>query len=235
MVPAILSNIVAALYYCRAAPSERRDMSFDVSTPSAALSQAVSYANQSGVVLVAAAGNQNNQRPCVPRRAQPKRNGHCFDIGLGCPLFLLQLRQHGRLDCGRGRIRHQHIPGRHLRQRFRDFLQLSIGRRHSGAALNAKPSLTHAKAASALSHAIRLTPDLHNGRLDVYQASPPGSTVALAQAPVRAFVLLVTAVLNDCAPVLAASSNLQWTPDSLRLKRAEEQITALRSSVICAF
>ncbi len=49
------------------------------------------------------------------------------------------------------------------------------------------------------------------------------------------FVLLVTAVLNDCAPVLAASSNLQWTPDSLRLKRAEEQITALRSSVICAF
>jgi len=36
--------------------------------------------------------------------------------------------------------------------------------------LNAKPSLNHAKAASALSHAIRLTPDLHNGRLDVYQA-----------------------------------------------------------------
>ena len=49
------------------------------------------------------------------------------------------------------------------------------------------------------------------------------------------FVLLVTAVLNECAPVLAGSSNLQWTPDSLRLKRAEEQITALRSSVICAF
>ncbi len=49
------------------------------------------------------------------------------------------------------------------------------------------------------------------------------------------FVLLVTAVLNESAPVLAASSNLQWTPDSLRLKRAEEQITALRSSVICAF
>jgi HD-GYP domain-containing protein (c-di-GMP phosphodiesterase class II) len=49
------------------------------------------------------------------------------------------------------------------------------------------------------------------------------------------FVLLVTAVLNECAPVLAGSSNLQRTPDSLRLKRAEEQITALRSSVICAF
>src|SRR5712671_1308529 len=42
-------------------------------------------------------------------------------------------------------------------------------------------------------------------------------------------------MLNECAPVLAGSSNLQWTPDSLRLKQAEEQITALRSSVICAF
>jgi hypothetical protein len=36
--------------------------------------------------------------------------------------------------------------------------------------LNAKASLNQASASSALSHAIRLTPDLHNGRLDVYQA-----------------------------------------------------------------
>jgi subtilisin family serine protease len=36
--------------------------------------------------------------------------------------------------------------------------------------LNAKPSLNQTNAASALSHAIRLTPDLNHGRLDVYQA-----------------------------------------------------------------
>jgi subtilisin family serine protease len=36
--------------------------------------------------------------------------------------------------------------------------------------LNAKPALNQATASSALSHAINLTPDLHNGRLDVYQA-----------------------------------------------------------------
>jgi len=47
--------------------------------------------------------------------------------------------------------------------------------------------------------------------------------------------LLVTAVQNERSPVLAVSSNLHWTPDSLRVKQAEEQITALRSSVICAF
>src|SRR5260370_27191819 len=30
-------------------------------------------------------------------------------------------------------------------------------------------------------------------------------------------------------------SDLPWTPDSLRVKQAEEQVAALRSSVICAF
>ena len=49
------------------------------------------------------------------------------------------------------------------------------------------------------------------------------------------FALLVTAVMNERAPVLAVSSNLPWTPDSLRIKQVEQQITALRSSVICAF
>ena len=49
------------------------------------------------------------------------------------------------------------------------------------------------------------------------------------------FALLVTAVLNERAPVLAVSSNRPWTPDSLRIKQVEQQVTALRSSVICAF
>jgi HD-GYP domain-containing protein (c-di-GMP phosphodiesterase class II) len=40
---------------------------------------------------------------------------------------------------------------------------------------------------------------------------------------------------NERAPVLAGSSNLPWTPDSLRVKQVEEQVAALRSSVICAF
>jgi HD-GYP domain-containing protein (c-di-GMP phosphodiesterase class II) len=48
-------------------------------------------------------------------------------------------------------------------------------------------------------------------------------------------VLLVTAVMNERAPVLDMSSSLHWTPDSLRVKQVQEQVTALRSSVICAF
>jgi HD-GYP domain-containing protein (c-di-GMP phosphodiesterase class II) len=42
-------------------------------------------------------------------------------------------------------------------------------------------------------------------------------------------------VASERASVLEVSSNLSWAPDSLRVKQAEEQITALRSSVICAF
>jgi len=49
------------------------------------------------------------------------------------------------------------------------------------------------------------------------------------------FALLVIALVNERASGLALSSNLPWTPDSLRVKQVEEQVTALRSSVICAF
>jgi HD-GYP domain-containing protein (c-di-GMP phosphodiesterase class II) len=49
------------------------------------------------------------------------------------------------------------------------------------------------------------------------------------------FALFVTAVANERALMLALSSNPPKTPDPLRVKLVEEQITALRSSVICAF
>jgi HD-GYP domain-containing protein (c-di-GMP phosphodiesterase class II) len=47
--------------------------------------------------------------------------------------------------------------------------------------------------------------------------------------------LLVTSVQNEGVTMFTVSSNLHWTPDFLRVKQVEEQVTALRSSVICAF
>src|SRR5271170_2039762 len=40
---------------------------------------------------------------------------------------------------------------------------------------------------------------------------------------------------NEPAKVSAVKTNFHWTPDSLLVKQVEEQVTALRSSVICAF
>ena len=46
---------------------------------------------------------------------------------------------------------------------------------------------------------------------------------------------LVTPVPGERTSVPTAICPSRWTPDSLRVKQVEEQITALRSSVICAF
>jgi HD-GYP domain-containing protein (c-di-GMP phosphodiesterase class II) len=42
-------------------------------------------------------------------------------------------------------------------------------------------------------------------------------------------------MVSELAPVLSVGSIPQWAPDSLRLKQAEEAVSALRTSVICAF
>lgn len=48
-------------------------------------------------------------------------------------------------------------------------------------------------------------------------------------------VLLVTVMPNERTALLGPASSSPLTSDSLRLKQMEEQVTALRSSVICAF
>jgi HD-GYP domain-containing protein (c-di-GMP phosphodiesterase class II) len=40
---------------------------------------------------------------------------------------------------------------------------------------------------------------------------------------------------NEQIPVLNTGSNIPWAPESLRIKQIEEQVSALRNSVICAF
>jgi subtilisin family serine protease len=165
-----LSNIVAALYYAVQHHANVVNMSFDVSTPSAALNQAVSYANQSGVVLVAAAGNENTSAPVYPAAF----NGNVMGIASTTDWDARSsFSNYGNNDvwiAAPGEYIITTFPGGSYASASGTSFSSPLVAGTAALLLNAKPSLNQAGASSALSHAIRLTSDLHNGRLDIYQA-----------------------------------------------------------------
>lgn len=165
-----LSNIVAALYYAVQHQANVVNMSFDVSTSSAALSQAVSYANQNGVVLVAAAGNENTNAPVYPAALNANVMGIASTTNWDARSTF---SNYGNTDvwiAAPGEYVISTFPGGTYASASGTSFSSPIVAGTVALMLNAKPSLTQASASSALSHAIKLTPDLHNGRLDVYQA-----------------------------------------------------------------
>jgi subtilisin family serine protease len=165
-----LSNIVAALYYAVQHQANVVNMSFDVSTSSAALSQAVSYANQNGVVLVAAAGNENTSAPVYPAALNANVMGIASTTNWDARSTF---SNYGNTDvwiAAPGEYVISTFPGGTYASASGTSFSSPMVAGTVALMLNAKPSLNQSSASSALSHAIKLTPDLHNGRLDVYQA-----------------------------------------------------------------
>jgi subtilisin family serine protease len=169
-----LSNIVAALYYAVQHQANVVNMSFDVSTSSAALSQAVSYANQKGVVLVAAAGNENTSAPVYPAAL----NGNVMGIASTTNWDARSsFSNYGNTDvwiAAPGEYVISTFPGGTYASASGTSFSSPMVAGTVALMLNAKTSQNQSSnqssASSALSHAIKLTPDLHNGRLDAYQA-----------------------------------------------------------------
>jgi subtilisin family serine protease len=166
-----LSNIVAALYYAVSHDAKVVNMSFDVSSPSAALTHAASYANQKGAVLVAAAGNENTSAPVYPAALDGRVVGIASTSDWDTRS---SFSNYGSTDVWIA------APGEYVISTF-------PGGTYGGASgtsfssplvagtvallMNAKPALNQSNAAKALAHAVQLTPDLNHGRLDVYQAT----------------------------------------------------------------
>jgi subtilisin family serine protease len=165
-----LSNIIAALYYAVQHQANVVNMSFDVSSPSPALSQATAYANQKGVVLVAAAGNENTSAPVYP--AALKGNV----IGIASTTDWDQrssFSNYGTADvwiAAPGEYVISTFPGGTYGSASGTSFSSPLVAGSAALLLQAKPSLHQADAATAFSHAVLLTPDLNRGRLDVYQA-----------------------------------------------------------------
>ena len=165
-----LSNIVAALYYAVNHNANVVNMSFDVSTPSAALNQAVSYANQKGVVLVAAAGNENTSAAVYPAALTGKVAGIASTSDWDTRS---SFSNYGNTDvwiAAPGEYVISTFPGGTYGSASGTSFSSPLVAGTAALLLSAKPSLNQSNAASALSHAIQLTPDLNHGRLDVYQA-----------------------------------------------------------------
>jgi subtilisin family serine protease len=165
-----LSNIIAALYYATQHNANIVNMSFDLSTPSAALSQAVSYANHANVVLVAAAGNESTSARVYPA----SMNGYVMGIASTTDWDARSsFSNYGSADvwiAAPGEYVISTFPGGTYAAASGTSFSSPLVAGTAALLLNAKSGLNQSHAANALSHGRLLTPDLNHGRLDAYQA-----------------------------------------------------------------
>ena len=165
-----LSNIVAALYYAVQHHANVVNMSFDLASNSPSLTQAVSYANKAGVVLVAAAGNESTSAPVYPAAL------NSYVVGIASTTnwdSRSTFSNYGSVDvliAAPGENVISTFPGGTYGSASGTSFSSPLVAGSVALMLSARSSLNQTQAASALSHAIKLTPDLNHGRLDVYQA-----------------------------------------------------------------
>ena len=165
-----LSNIVAALYYAVQNKANVVNMSFDLSYPSPALSQAISYANKAGVVLVAAAGNEDTSARVYPASVSGSVVGIASTTDWDTRS---SFSNYGSADvwiAAPGEYVISTYPGGTYGSESGTSFSSPLVAGTVALMLSAKQPINQSKAANALSHAIHLTPDLNYGRLDAYQA-----------------------------------------------------------------
>jgi subtilisin family serine protease len=165
-----LSNIIAALYYAVQNKANIVNMSFDLSTPSPALSQAVSYANRANVVLVAAAGNESTSAQVYPAAI----NGSVMGIASTTNWDARSsFSNYGSADvwiAAPGEYVISTFPGGGYAAASGTSFSSPLVAGTAALLLGAKQPMNQSQASSALSHARLLTSDLNHGRLDAYQA-----------------------------------------------------------------
>ena len=145
-------------------------MSFELTSSSTALSQAVSYANQAGVMLVASAGNDNTSAAVYPA---------AFDgqvVGIASTSdgdTKSSFSNYGTSDVwiaapGEGIV--STYPGATYATSSGTSFSSPMVAGAAALFLNFKHSVNQTQAANALAKAKLLTPNLNHGRLDVFAA-----------------------------------------------------------------
>jgi len=164
-----LSNIIAALYYAQQHGANVVNMSFDLSVPSQALSNAVAKVNQAGVILVAAAGNENTSARVYPASLTGNVVGVASTTDYDVRSSFSNYGSADVLLAAPGENIISTYPGATYGSSSGTSFSSPIVAGTVALCLDLKPGLNQTKASSALSHARLLTPDLNHGRLDVYQ------------------------------------------------------------------
>jgi subtilisin family serine protease len=166
-----LSNIVAALYYAVQHKANVVNMSFDLASSSPSLTQAVSYANKAGVVLVAAAGNEDTSASVYPAALTS------YVVGVASTTdwdSRSSFSNYGSKDvwiAAPGENIITTFPGGTYASASGTSFSSPIVAGTASLLLSAKQqAINQSQAASALSHGRPLSSDLNHGRLDVYQA-----------------------------------------------------------------
>src|SRR6267143_6975024 len=165
-----LSNIVAAVYYAVQHHANVVNMSFDLTSSSPSLTQAVAYANKAGVVLVAAAGNESTSAPVYPAALNNYVVGIASTTNWDSRSSFSNFGSVDVLIAAPGENAISTYPGGTYASASGTSFSSPLVAGTAPLMLSARPSLNQNQAASALSHAIHLTPDLNHGRLDIYQA-----------------------------------------------------------------
>jgi subtilisin family serine protease len=165
-----LSDIISALYYAVQHNANVVNMSFDISTPSAALSQAVSYANHANVILVAAAGNESTSSRVYPAAL----NSYVMGVASTSNSDTRSsFSNYGSADvwiAAPGEYVISTFPGGSYAAASGTSFSSPLVAGTASLMLSAKTGLNQSQAASALAHGRLLTPELNHGRLDAYQA-----------------------------------------------------------------
>jgi subtilisin family serine protease len=165
-----LSNIVAALYYATQHHANVVNMSFDLTSNSPSLTQAITYANKAGVVLVAAAGNESTSAPVYPAALNSYVVGIASTTNWDARSTFSNYGSVDVLIAAPGENIISTFPGGTYASASGTSFSSPLVAGTAALMLSAKSSLHQSQAANSLSHAVQLTPDLNHGRLDVYQA-----------------------------------------------------------------
>lgn len=166
-----LSNIVSALYYATQNHANVVNMSFDLSSSSPSLQNAVSYANRAGVFLVAAAGNESTSARVYPAAM----NGQVVGIASTTNWDTRSsFSNYGSSDvwiAAPGENVISTYPGGTYGSESGTSFSSPLVAGTVALMLSAKQSgFNQSQVANALANAQALTPDLNHGRLSVYQA-----------------------------------------------------------------